>query len=121
MDLSSMVVLDSEQNIDIEASCEKFRKNVTLAAAARKNDLEVIATTVASVFEGYPGANITLPALTSMVLNKLNVHPSAFGAMKERVQSYVQEHTEAGNGITESGAPALFAMKKGKGGGFRKL
>lgn len=119
MDLSNFTVLKDGQ-IDVEASCTKFRNAITIAAETRKNDLEVVANGVNALFDRYPGAYIQIDAIKSMVLQGLNVHPSAYGTLADRVHKYVQENTEAGNGITEEGKPALFTLKKGKGGGFAR-
>lgn len=120
MDLATFVVLDSNKDIDVEASVEKFRAAVTKAAETRKNDLDVVSSAVATLFDRYPGAFIQIDAIKSMVCQALNVHHSAFDAIGDRVHKYVQEWTEAGNGITEEGKPALFVLKKGRGGGFAR-
>lgn len=120
MDINNMLVLDSERNIDVDASVTKFRNAVTIAAAAHKNDLEVIAQGVSEVYDLHRGTYIQIDALKSLVLSKLAVHPSAYGAIADRLHKYVQQNTEAGNGITEDGKPALFVLRKGKGGGFAR-
>lgn len=119
MDLGKFVVV-KDGVIDVEASVTKFRNAVTIAAETRKNDLEVVAVNVAAVYDQYPGAYIQIDALKSFVLRRLDVSPAAYSEIAERVHKYVQENTEAGNGITEAGTPALFVLKKGKGGGFAR-
>jgi len=120
MDLSSFLVLDNDKNIDVEKSVDKFRAAVTKAADARRNDLEVVAKAVSDLFDRFRGAYIQITAIKSMVLNALGVHHSAYGEIGDRIHKYVQEWTEAGNGITEEGKPALFVLKKGPGGGFAR-
>jgi hypothetical protein len=118
MDLSHLLVLDSDNNIDVEASCAKFRLHVTKAAEARRHDLDTVSQAVNALYDRFPGAFITIGAIQSMVCSDLKVHPAAYGEISERVHKYMQEWKEAGNGITEAGKPALFVMKKGKGGGW---
>lgn len=120
MDISKFTVV-TDGNIDVEASVERFRQAITVAAETRRNDLEVIANGVSQVFDRFRGAHIQIAALQSFVLQDLKVHPSAYGLLGERVHKYVQEWTEVGNGITETGAKALFRLRKGKGGGWCRI
>jgi hypothetical protein len=121
MELKNLLVLDTNRNIDVDASVEKFRGFVIQAAEAHKNDLGIIADGVSAVYNQYPGSFIQIDALKSIVLQKLNVHPSAYGAMADRLHKFVQENTDTGNGNNASGEPAIFRLKKGKGGGFCRL
>jgi hypothetical protein len=120
MDLGSFLVLDNDKNIDVEGSVTKFRNAVTVAAAKRKNDSEVVSGAVHTLFDRFPGAFIQIDAIKSMVCTDLKVHHTAYGEIGDRIHKFVQENTEAGNGITNEGKPALFVLRKGKGGGFAR-
>jgi hypothetical protein len=121
MDLSKILVCTATHDIDIEASVQAFRLAVTAVADKRRSDGEVIAREVGLYFDAYPGAHITMPAIQSKVCGALQVSPNAFKDVNLRIQKYVQDNTEKENGLTESGAPAVFQMRKGKGGGFCRL
>lgn len=121
LELSQVLVLDSNKSIDIEASVEKFRTAATLLKARHDNDLEVVANAVNAIFDKYRGANLTMEVLKSFTCTSLDVPPEAYGDICDRIYAYVQENLEAGNGITKAGKPALFGMRKGRGGGFCRL
>ena len=120
MDITNMLVFDKERNIDVEATVSKFRSYVVKANEIRRNDQEVIAKGVDALFDQYPGTFIMIDAIKSMVLQTLKVHPNSYGVLSDRLHKYVQENTEVANGLTEDGQPALFVLKKGKGGGFAR-
>lgn len=122
MDLkvTDTLVFDSERRIDVEKSVDKYRAVITAARDKQVNDAEVIAEATNAIYDQWKGAYIQIDALKSFVLQRLNVHPNAYGELGDRVHAYINENLELGNGITKEGKPALFTLKKGKGGGFAR-
>lgn len=71
------------------------------------------------LFDKYRGASINLPAVTSFVLQGLNVQPENYHVLNERVTKFVHELCAA----TALGynMPKGYEMRTGKGGGISRL
>lgn len=102
-------VVRSSGSIDVEATVANFRSALSVHLAERETQQATIADAVHTVFDQYKGQTISMPSLTGLALQALNVQPENFGALTERVQEYVREQSK--------GEASIFVIAKGKGGG----
>lgn len=123
--LSIKLVTGTDGLIDEAASTLAFQAAVADYKAQRELEESTIADAVAAQFSAYPGAAQNMDALTSGDLQRLNVQPSNFNTMKEKVQAYVRENSDRvadkKKGIeAEPPRTRLFSIAKGVGGGVRR-
>lgn len=112
INLSSYVVRTDDGSIDHDATVAKFSGELVRYAAECETEAAAIGVHVNAVFDQYRGANLNMPALTSMTLTRLNCQPEAFKVLTEKVQGYIRDR--AGEG-------GAFTISKGKGGGVRRV
>lgn len=103
--------------IDREASLKAAADVLDAHIAESATQLETIAEAVASVFDQYKGASLTMPTIEGMTLRALNVQPSNYKTLGKRVLDYVRQNSEeVRKGVAPSGTK-LFGTKKGVNGG----
>lgn len=118
----SFLVRDASGAVDREASLDKFEAELVKYCAERETEQEVISEAVNAAFDKYPGAVITMPAVCTFALSKLNAQPENHKILTERVQSYIRENSQgkvAEDGTAER-PDSMFVIGKGKNGGVRR-
>lgn len=106
--IKAFIVLDSNRNIDFEASAANYLQKLQAFESLLQANDEDIAIATGAVFDKYKGVNVT--KLESFVMREMNVSPETFGEAQKRVLDYIKSNTgEVGE--------ALYGMRKGKGGG----
>jgi hypothetical protein len=113
INLSTFAVRDDSGDVDVDATCEKFAQVLLQYQAERETESATIGAAVNAVFDQHRGATINTPAITSLVLQRLNAQFEQYKVLSERVHSYIRSN--AG----EKGS-ALFRVAKGKGGGVSR-
>jgi len=108
--ITTELVLDSDGRIDSDATEAVFHSALVTRIAERELEQGMIAEKVLELFEQFKGSRINLPAIASMVAQKLNAQPANFKVISERVANYVRENAD-GKGA------ALFTKVKGPKGG----
>ena len=113
------LVLGADGHIDQAASSAAFQSALVRAVAERETEEVQIAAAVAEVFDQYRGQSIQMPALGSMVAQKLNAQPENFKVLQDRALDYVRTNSqgETPKGGTAERPDSLFVIGKGKGGG----
>lgn len=99
--------------VDRAATLAKFETDLDREIASRENDHERIGEAMQIVFAKFKGAKVNLPALSSYILQELQVAPTAWGEMDKRVKDYVRS--------VSKGDDALVSMAKGRDGGCRLI
>lgn len=124
--MSNAVVLflvrDASGAVDREACLDKFEAELVKYCAERETEQEVISEAVNAAFDKYHGANITMPALCTFALTKLNAQPENHKILTERVLAYVRDNSQgktAEDGTVER-PNSVFVIGKGKNGGVRR-
>jgi hypothetical protein len=107
--LTVTLVLAAGGAIDQDASRAAFNTALSKYIAEREVEQTQIAQATSETFDQYKGASINMPALASMVAQKLNAQPANFKVLSERVLQYVRDNAQ--------GEDSLFVIGKGKGGG----
>jgi hypothetical protein len=102
--------------VDVDATVEKFNRDLTAYVAARETEASTIGQHVDAVFEQYKGQHVKMPTLVTFVLNKLNVQSENYSTLKERVEFYVRSNSAAKRDEAVS-LGRKFVIEKGKGGG----
>lgn len=104
-------VRGSNGAIDIDASLEAWRTDLTVYASKESADLETIASAVDRVWQENSGLkSMNLDAIASFSMRHLPaVAPTAYNDVSDRIKDYVRSATD------------LFALTKGKGGGVQLL
>ena len=103
------------------ATLEACRAAVLRTKAERETQEWEIASQVEALFDTHLGKAIGMPALGSMVAQKLNAQPENFKALSDRVLDYVRANSqETGSektGDLASHPDSTFVIAKGKNGG----
>jgi hypothetical protein len=110
--MNAFVVRGESGSVDVEATTLKFRGALEVYLATRETEDASIAAAVHEVFDTHRGANINMPALVGFAIQKLGVTPANHATLSEKVADYVRNN--AGDG-------GAFEIKKGKGGGTRRV
>jgi len=119
----SFLVRDGAGDVDRAASLDKFEEELVKYCAQREMEQETIADAVHAAFDKYVGANITMPALCTYALTKLNAQPENHKILTERVLSYVRENSQgkaSEDGSTVERPTSVFVIGKGKHGGVKR-
>jgi hypothetical protein len=108
--------------IDEEGSALAFASALSAYKAERELEEGTIAAAVHAQFSQYPGASQNMPALINGTLTRLNVTPSNYAPMHDKVQAFIRENSDRladkKKGVTaEPERTRLFGVKKGVGGG----
>lgn len=111
INVSGYVVRNAGQ-VDIEATVEKFRGELSSYLAQYETEQASIADAVHSVFDKHLGTTLTMPVLSTYSLNELNAQPENYTALNDRVLDYVRQNAE--------GDSSIFVISKGKGGGVKR-
>lgn len=99
--------------VDVEASVEAARAQIEAYVAQRETEDTKIGEAVHGIFDQYRGASVNMPALISLVLQRLGAEPATFKALGEKVMEYVR-----GN-AGERGF-STFVISRGRGGGVKR-
>lgn len=104
-------VRGSDGAIDVDASLDAWRNDLTVYASKESADLQTIASAVERVWQENAGLkSMNLDAIASFSMRHLpSVAPTAYNDVSERIKEYVRSATD------------LFALTKGKGGGVQLL
>jgi hypothetical protein len=94
--------------VDLKATLEAVAAEVSRHNEEFAASLEVVAPSVLSVFEQFPGQSMAMATLTSLALTKMNVSISDYPKMTAAIQAYVK-----GNQGT------IFVSTRGRNGGTR--
>ena len=108
--LNSYLIRGSNGAVDLDATLEKFRGDLTDHITALEVAEARMASAVSSVFDANKGKRIQLPVLKNLALSQLGFEHSEYAAMFELCDTYI--HANAG----ERGK-SIFGISKGKGGG----
>ena len=103
-------VLRSGGTVDVDGTVAKFTDDLRKYVAAKEIESSTIGDAVLTVFKVNKSTRINMPALCSLVANKLNVQPENFNTMNERIADYVRA-----NSVQKGGK--LFNIARGKNGG----
>ena len=116
--------------IDEEASLEAFASALAHFKAERETEETHIAQAVAAQFDTYPGAAQNMPALVNGALTFLNVTPSTYSVLQEKVAEYIRANADHPAVKSKDGKTILtpaeakrtraFSIAKGVGGGVRR-
>jgi hypothetical protein len=111
--LSFALVL-SAGSIDREQSLKSASDALDAHIAEHETQQETIAQAVSSVFDQYPGANLTMPTIEGMTLRALNAQPSNYKVLGKLVLDYVRANADQKD---EAERTRTFGISKGKNGG----
>lgn len=117
------LVRDSGGAVDRAACLDKFEEELVKYCAQREMEQETIAEAVHAAFDKYVGANITMPALCTYALTKLNAQPENHKILTERVLAYVRENSQGDKTAEDDSVErpdSTFVIGKGKHGGVRR-
>lgn len=115
INLATFAVRDSSGNVDLDGTMVKFQSELLKFQAERETETAVIAEAVTAVFDQHRGANIQMPAIVTLALQRLNVQPESYKVLSERVADFVRA-----NAGTERAEGKTFRIAKGKGGGVTR-
>ncbi len=109
----------TDGRINESATLEACRAAVLRTKAERETQESEIASQVEALFDTHLGKAIGMPALGSMVAQKLNAQPENFKALSDRVLDYVRANSqETGpEGARVQHPDSTFVIAKGKNGG----
>jgi hypothetical protein len=106
------LVPGNDGHIDQDATREAFNKALLVAVAEAETQEAEIASQVSAIFDQFHGKRIGMPALGSMVAQRLNAQPENFKTLSDRALDYVRAN--AGEG-------GLYVITKGKNGGCGRV
>lgn len=128
--VKSFVVL-ADGRIDLDASTAKYRAACLQLKAQSEAEDTLIAECMTELFDTYKGANLGLEYVKSQTVHRmvrrvpeLNV-PALHSTLAGRVEDYLHENSDTDAVPAKGDKPevpaktdGIYAMKKGKGGGF---
>ena len=101
------IVTGTDGNIDVENTLEGFRSQLAQYAELHSADVEKIEAAMNGVFEANPALVANVPALTSIVMQKVwSGDPSSYGPLSKRVSEVLH-------------ASETICIEKGPGKGAR--
>lgn len=112
INVPNFAVRDSSGEVLIDETVEKFRVELLRFKANRETETAQIAMAVNAVFDQHLGVSITMPAVVSMTLTRLDVTPETFNLLRERTMDFIRANASAKR---EDGMD--FCVQKGKHGG----
>lgn len=107
--MSEMVVRDDNGSVDVDGTIVAFKNELYSWVQEVEYETSLVGAAVNVVFDNHKGANINMPALTSMALNILGATPANYAHLSEMVGDYVRT------------SKAQFCVSKGKGGGVKRI
>jgi hypothetical protein len=112
--ITTNLVFTSDGSVDRAPSTEAFTTALNARIAERETQISLIVEGVSSLFDQYKGESVGLPAVASMVAQRLNAPPASFKVISERVAQYVRDNSD-GKGTNE------YQIRKGKSGGVSRV
>ena len=121
MGIQLTVALVQAENgeLDLDQSMVAFKAAFLKEKARRETELGAIAGAVEALFDEYKGTRINMPAVQSMVAQKLNVQPENHKVITDRIAEYVRANSQGekrADGSVER-PDSLFVIGKGRGTG----
>lgn len=125
----TVTLVSDSSGVDVAASMAAFSEALATYVSEREIEDESIGNAVHAVFDQYPSASISLPALAGFALQKLNVQPENFKALEGRIMDYVRANADQAGKTAKDGTvlataeearTRTFAIGKGKGGGVKR-
>jgi hypothetical protein len=109
----------SDGRIDQAATEAAFHSALLRTVAEVETQEAEIASQVSAIFDQFTGKAIGMPALGSMVAQRLNAQPENFKTLSDRALDYVRANSqETGpEGARVQHPDSLFVIAKGKNGG----
>lgn len=109
--ISIEVVRFFDGSVDMTASIMAAKAAIEKFVSDKESEDTAINVAVHEVFDQFKGANINMPALVSLVVQKLGGSPENFKALGDKVATFVRDN---------SGDFGVFTITKGRGGGVRR-
>ena len=118
LDVTPFMVRGTDGNYDLEASIAKFSDEAATYTALHQNDQEKIREAMLGVFAPNPKLTLNVPALCTLVLNKVwDQNPASYGPLAERIKE-VLSGSEDSNGVKSPGIREI-VVERGPGKGAR--
>lgn len=103
-------IVRSNGAIDINSTLTAVHSQLTALAARERADFDLIGDSVEKVWTEHPGMkSFQLGVLAAYTMNHLQVPPTEFEEIQERVKDYLRNETDK------------YAIVRGKGGGVANL
>jgi hypothetical protein len=109
--ISIEVVRSFDGSVDMTASLSAAKTAIEKFIADKESEDTAINVAVHEVFDQFKGANINMPALVSLVVQKLGGSPENFKVLGDKIANFVRDN---------SGEFGTFTISKGRGGGVRR-
>jgi hypothetical protein len=115
----------TDGSIDQAATEAAFHSALLRTVAEVETQEAEIASQVSAIYDQFTGKAIGMPALGSMVAQRLNAQPENFKALSDRALDFVRANSQT-TGSEEDGTLAehpesIYVIAKGKNGGcFRR-
>jgi hypothetical protein len=87
-------LLTNDGAVDRQATLEAFETQLDEAIDALKTEGEVVGEAVAAVFDAHKGERLVMPALINATLTRLNVQPSNYNTLSQRVGDHVRDNAD---------------------------
>lgn len=106
LDVASIAVRDSSGEVDVDATAKWCYSQIAAYAELHKNDREKILAAMNEIFDETPGLRANVPAVKTMVLNKVGFTTASFNPLMERIGEVLDSNE-------------LLMVQKGPQGGVR--
>lgn len=109
LDFDKFAVRTKDGSVDIQQTHTRFTQELHQFIQSERMDNEVIAAAVQRAFTTHNVKTLPMGAVLQYTMEMLNVSPSDYSMIKERVQKYVRNNVNR------------YKVAKGKGGGVSWL
>lgn len=98
--------------IDLDASRTSFETEMSKFIVQNEAQEATVVAAIKDVFDNHAGKALTMDAIKTFALAKLNVQPENHSSLSTRITDYVRANNK--------GDTSLFVSKKGRGGGMMR-